>query len=145
MSASNSDSKRTLVIGNTIAELEKVVEFVDNFCVANKAPQGIANDLNLCLDELLSNTVSYGYEDQTPHSIVVTLSIASDSLIVEIQDDGRPFDPRDKASAPIEDTLQSRNAGGLGLNFVRALMDEIRYERKGQYNILSVRKKFAKE
>jgi serine/threonine-protein kinase RsbW len=144
MNASDSDRKHTLLIGNTIAELEKVVAFVDSFGAAHNIPQAVIDDLNLSLDELLNNTVSYAYEDQVQHSIAVTLSISGRYLIAEIQDDGKPFDPRDKASPAIEGAQRSRE-GGLGLRFVTALMDEVYYERKGQYNIVSIKKKFVEE
>ena len=48
-----------LLIGNSIAELQKLVDFVENFGAANKIPTTVINDLNLCLDEILNNIVSY--------------------------------------------------------------------------------------
>lgn len=142
MSLSNATGS-TLIVGNTIAELPKVVDFVENFGAAHDIPKGVTNDLNLCLDEILNNTISYGYEDQSRHSIAVTLSLADGWLIAEIQDDGKPFDPREPGSASTRGTVQTRRLGGLGLTFVKALMDEVDYERKGQYNVLTIKKKFA--
>lgn len=140
---SSSGATGTLIVGNTIAELQKVVDFIENFGTAHNIPHGVTDDLNLCLDEVLNNTISYGYGDQSQHSITVTLTLTNGWLIAEIQDDGRPFDPRQAGSAPIQGDLQSRQVGGLGLSFVEALMDEVDYERKSQYNILKIRKKIA--
>ena len=56
--------------------------------------QAVTNDVNLCLDELLNNTISYGYDDPQPHSIVVNLSLTGGLLAAEVQDDGKPFDLR---------------------------------------------------
>ncbi len=131
-----------LLIGNSIAELQKLVDFVENFGAANKIPTTVINDLNLCLDEILNNIVSYGYEDQARHSIAITLSLANDWLLAQIQDDGKPFDPREPG-LPITGAMQSRQVGGLGRSFVKALMDEVDYERTSQYNVLTIRKKFA--
>lgn len=143
MNSSSATSKATLIVGNAIAELQKVVNFVENFAAANNIPSGATNDLNLCLDEILNNTISYGYEDRSRHSIAVTLSLANGWLVAEIQDDGRPFDPREPGSAPIRGTVQSRQVGGLGRGFVKALMDKVDYERKEQYNVLKIKKKIA--
>ena len=100
MSSSGPDAKDGLVIGNTVAEMAKVVEFVEKFGAAHGIPQAAINDLNVCLDELLNNTISYGYDDQAPHSIAVDLTLAADLLIVDIEDDGKPFDPRQGTPKP---------------------------------------------
>ena len=138
----NATSAVTLTIGNTIVELRKVVDFVENFGTANNnIPASVTNDLNLCLDEILNNTISYGYDDQSQHSIAITLSLADGWLIAEIQDDGKPFDPRPPGAVPGEGTMQSRRVGGLGRSFVKALMDEVDYERRSQYNVLTIKKR----
>ena len=67
MSSTGDDRKDRLVIGNTIAEMQKVVDSVDQFGAVHDIPQNIINDMNLCLDELLNNTISYGYADQERH------------------------------------------------------------------------------
>lgn len=141
MNSTNSGSKATLEIGNTIAEMEKVVDFVDRFGVAHNIPQFITNDMNLCLEELLNNTISYGYEDTKAHSIMVSLLLIDGLLIAEVQDDGKPFDPSEFAFQALDGTLQSRKLGGLGLRFVKTLTDEMGYTRLGQYNVVKIMKK----
>ena len=143
MSRATATRTATLTVGNATAELQRVVEFVENFGAANNIPAGATNDLNLCLDEILNNTISYGYEDQSQHSIAITLSLANGWLLAEIQDDGKPFDPRERGFAPMRGSMQSRQIGGLGLRFVAALMDAVDYERKSQYNILILKKKLV--
>ena len=141
MSSADPGSKVSIAIGNTIAEMAKVVDLVDRFGAAHHIPQAISNDLNLCLDELLNNTISYGYDDKERHSIVVTLSLTDGRLIAEIQDDGKPFDPRQAAPAP-RGTLQSRKIGGLGIHFVKTLMDEVGYMRVGRQNVVTIAKNY---
>jgi anti-sigma regulatory factor (Ser/Thr protein kinase) len=145
MSSTGSDSKASLVIGNAIAEMEKVVHLVNRFGADHDIPQDVINDLNLCLDELLSNTISYGYEDQDIHSIVVNLSLTDGRLIAEIQDDAKPFDPREGTPAALGGTLQSRKVGGLGIHFVKTLMDEVGYRRMGKRNVVRIEKKLRGE
>ena len=141
MSSTNPGSKVSIAIGNTIAEMAMVVDLVDRFGAANYIPQAISNDLNLCLDELLNNTISYGYDDKARHSIVVTLSLTDGRLVAEIQDDGKPFDPR-KATPTPKGSLQSRKTGGLGLHFVKTLMDEVGYMRVGRQNVVTIVKNY---
>ena len=143
---SPSDTRKvTLTISNSIAELQRAVDFVENFGAAHNIPKGLTNDLNLSLDEILNNVVSYGYEDQARHSIAITLSLVEDWLIAEVRDDGKPFDPRKPGSAVIEGTMQSRRVGGLGRSFVKALMDEVDYERGSQYNVVTIKKKLPEQ
>ena len=141
MSFSGSDAKDRLVIGNTVAEMAEVIEFVEKFGAAHGIPQAAVNDLNVCLDELLNNTISYGYDDQAPHSIAVDLTLAADLLIADIEDDGKPFDPRKNTLKPSSGTIQSRAVGGLGLLFVKTLMDEVGYTRMGRNNVVRLVKR----
>jgi anti-sigma regulatory factor (Ser/Thr protein kinase) len=145
MNSTAPSRKISIVIGNTIAEMQNVVDSVDRFGTAHHIPQTIINDLNVCLDELLNNTISYAYEDQEPHSIVVSLSFADGLLIAEIQDDGKPFDPRTATFAAPDGTLQSRGIGGLGIHFVKTLMDEIGYMRVGRHNMVKIVKRLRGE
>ena len=145
MNSTGPGNKASVEIGNTIAEMQKVVDSVERFGAAHRIPQAVINDLNLCLDELLNNTVSYGYEDQGPHSIVVNLSITDELLIAEIRDDAKPFDPRTATLAAPDGTLQSRKIGGLGVHFVKTLMDEISYMRVGRHNVVKISKRLQRE
>src|SRR5262245_38954927 len=145
MNATGPEGSIRIVIGNTIAEMKNVVDSVDRFGTAHRIPQAVINDLNLCLDELLHNTISYGYEDQEPHSIVVSLSLADGLLIAEVRDDAKPFDPRKANPAAPEGTLQSRRIGGLGVHFVKTLMDEIGYTRVGRHNVVKIIKRLPEQ
>jgi anti-sigma regulatory factor (Ser/Thr protein kinase) len=144
MSVATPNCHSSLTIGTTIDELEKVAAFVDRFGADQQVPANTVNDLNVCLDEILNNTISYGYDDQGHHDIVITLQLAGDCLTVEIRDDGRAFDPTGAAPAAPKELLQSRKVGGLGIHFVRALMDEMEYRRNGGLNMLTLKKKLNK-
>ena len=139
--APDPDRRVSITIGNTISDMTKVVDLVERFSDAHDIPQAVRNDLNLCLDELLNNTISYGYADRGHHSLVVTLSLTDGRLIAEIQDDAKPFDPRQTTPMP-EGGLQARRIGGVGLHFVKTLMDEVGYLREGPRNVVTIAKKY---
>ena len=128
--------KATLRIGNTIAEMSKVTEFVEVFGETHGLSRNAINDMNLCLDELLNNTISYGSPDEARHSISIGLQIDGHALVAELQDDAKPFDPR----RPRSGDLDRRRAGGLGLRFVNALMDEVDYVWADDYNRVRLKK-----
>jgi anti-sigma regulatory factor (Ser/Thr protein kinase) len=140
MNAASSGKSVSIVIGNTIAEMVRVVRFVERFGSDHEIPQSTINDLNICLDELLNNTISYGYTDEVPHEIVVSLSLVDGVLTAVLRDDGMPFDPNRSFPMVPSGDLKSRKNGGLGLHFVRSLMDEMEYRRLGRYNEIQLKK-----
>lgn len=139
----SADTVRTarIVIGNSIADMAKVADLVDRFGAEHTIPQRAVINMNVCLDELLNNTISYGYTDQNAHDITVELSLAGDkSLSAEISDDAVPFDPREAPPPSFEGAI-----GGLGVHFVRTLMDEITYARVGNRNVVKITKRLTPE
>jgi anti-sigma regulatory factor (Ser/Thr protein kinase) len=124
----------TLRIANAIGELPRVVAFVEAFGRSHGLPIRAVNNLNLCLDELLSNTISYGYDGPVRRVISVRLSVDGGYLAAEIEDDARPFDPRRSEFPELPRDLASREPGGLGLRLVHAFMEVVDYRWSGGYN-----------
>ena len=94
-------------------------------------PDNLTFKVNLVLEEIGLNILSYGGEDpdQKP-GIEIVLTSEDDSLTIEVVDDGRPFNPLQDADDP--DTgamLGERPIGGLGVHLVKTLMDDLIYER----------------
>lgn len=121
-------------------ELARVREGVDRFAAAHGVPSTVLADLQVSLDEVLSNIIAYGCADAATHEIVIHLRIADGALHAVIEDDGAPFDPLAVPLADVETDLSKRAVGGLGIRFIRALNDEVRYERAGNRNRLSLRR-----
>jgi anti-sigma regulatory factor (Ser/Thr protein kinase) len=136
----SSQSKATLRITNAIRELTRVVAFVEEFGRNRGAPARAVNNLNLCLDELLSNTISYGYDGSSARVISVSLSLDDGYLKAEIEDDAKPFDPRRSTPPELPRDLASRKIGGLGLHFVNSLMDVVDYRWSDGYNRTTLKK-----
>jgi anti-sigma regulatory factor (Ser/Thr protein kinase) len=140
MPPSSSGSKAKIVIGNNLAEMAKIADLVEQFGAAHAVPQKAIIDLNICLDEIVSNTITYGYSDAARHEIAVELSLEDNLLRAEIKDDAAPFDPREAEAPPAPDP-KSPKIGGLGLHFVKSLINEINYRRDGNHNVTTLTKK----
>jgi anti-sigma regulatory factor (Ser/Thr protein kinase) len=84
--------------------------------------------LRLVIEEIATNIVKYGYTEAERGTIQVSCRCDGDTLLVSIRDRGRPFDPRDQPDPDLDsaDPL-SREAGGLGLFFVREFADQLSY------------------
>ena len=128
-------------IRNQIGELDRVYELVSRLGRDCGLPAEIVFDLNVVLDELLSNIINYGYADDAPHEIDVTLSANAALVEVCIEDDGVAFDPLAAPEPDITLPLAQRPIGGLGLHFVRKLMDDVKYKRENNRNHLFLNKK----
>jgi anti-sigma regulatory factor (Ser/Thr protein kinase) len=127
-----------LRIGNEISEIARVAALVDKVAADHEFPNEVLVALNVSLDEILSNIISYAYEDAGHHEIVVRLEIRSGRVEVAVEDDGKPFDPL--AAPPPDLKAGERPVGGVGLHFVRNLTDELTYTRRDGINRL----RFAK-
>ncbi len=130
-------------IGNKPADLESVQDLVSRFARDGNLSEKIEFDINVVLDELLSNIIRYGYEDDAPHEIRITLSASDTTLEVGIEDDGRAFDPLAAPEPDLTLPLAERPIGGLGIHFVRKLMDEVVYQRKNDRNHMFLKKNIS--
>jgi anti-sigma regulatory factor (Ser/Thr protein kinase) len=92
----------------------------------------------LALEEMLTNTVKYAYDDNEPHRIEVGAEVSGTSVILDLSDDGHYFDPH-QALAPEPGTpLAKRKAGGYGIHLVKKLVQEMTYRREGDLNVVRI-------
>jgi anti-sigma regulatory factor (Ser/Thr protein kinase) len=103
-------------------------------------PELSISEINVCLDELFTNIVSYGFEDDREHKIKFTIKVDDTMLIATIEDDGVPFNPLKKKAAELPTDVDSAQIGGLGIHITRELLDKISYERKRGINRLTIKK-----
>lgn len=115
-------------------ELQSIVAAVEDFCAANNIPAAISNLMHLALDEVLSNIVKYAY-DASEHGIIdVELTYSNNRFTATVEDAGRPFNPLRFQKQNISGPLKNRTPGGLGILFVKSLVDSIVYDRSGDRN-----------
>lgn len=94
--------------------------------------------LDLILDELLSNTIKYGYDDAGAHTISIAFAVDADCVRLTVIDDGHEFDPMGNHGADVTRPLQERRVGGVGLLLVKNLSREMNYRRESGKNILEI-------
>ena len=130
-----------LAIKNQLSELEPLAMRVEEFVEDHGLPPKTAQEINLCLDEVVTNIVSYGYDDKNEHVIDVRIALDQGQLKIEIEDDARAFDPLQAADPDVTKPIEERSIGGLGVFFVRKLMTHTAYEREGGKNKLVLGKR----
>jgi sigma-B regulation protein RsbU (phosphoserine phosphatase) len=128
----------SLLLLNSKEELPKLVAWVEALGAQQGLPAPLVMNLNLALEEWFANLVSYAFVDQAGHSIQFRVWYEAELLHLEIEDDGRPFDPTAQAIPDTAAGLEQRKIGGLGIHFIRRVMAGMRYRRAGGHNVLTL-------
>lgn len=123
----------------SLDNLEDATYFFESFLTEADAPMKAIMQVNVAVDEILSNIVRYSGAN------VVTLSceLADGKAILHFSDDGRYYDPTAQAAPDITLSAEERDIGGLGIYIVKKTMDSVRYEYKDGRNVLTLVKNIA--
>lgn len=92
--------------------------------------------LDLALEELVGNTIRYGYPDGGRHAIRIALELDEREVRLTLRDDARPFDPTAQPEPAPPASLAAAPAGGRGIRMVRRLIADMRYRRERAGNTL---------
>ena len=128
---------------SNLSELDNLCQNLEDFGKKIGLSKKLIFEINLALDELFTNIISYGFKDEKEHLIKVTLSPQKEELCLCIEDDGMPFNPVDFETTDVACSVENCKIGGLGIHIIRKLMDEICYQRCGAKNILNLKKKLT--
>ena len=141
MSGASNDATIEIALENDLRKIARVAARIDEFCSARGVARETAYAVNLAIEELLTNTIGYGYDDEDePHRIEVIVRIEEDALVVAIVDDSAPFDPTEMRGTDVDAPMEEREIGGLGLLLVNRTMDSVAYERRGGCNVVVLTK-----
>ena len=132
--------KYSFELKNDLSELEALSKHLNKFGRLTGLSEACITDVNICLDELFTNIVSYGFEDDLAHIIRFAMDLDNQVLTLSIEDEGVPFNPLEKKDPEVPADLIDVRIGGLGIHIVRKLMDDIRYNRKQGKNKLTMKK-----
>jgi serine/threonine-protein kinase RsbW len=138
-------AKLSLEFTNDLDELENLRRNVENFCKANGLPRKNAFELNLVIDEVFTNIVSYGFNDNKKHRIKIDFRIIDGELTVQVEDDGVPFDPTTAPKTDLCCSIEDRKIGGIGLHLINQIMSRVIYKRVKNKNVLVLKKCLEKK
>ena len=141
MTAAGTDNAIELSLINDLGQIVDAAARIDAFCARLGLAEEIAFEVNLAVDELVTNTISY--DDEGEHRIELVLRLEDGALVFEIADDGRAFDPLQAPAPDIGASLQDRAIRGLGTYLVRKTMDGVTYRRQDGRNVVTLTKHVA--
>jgi anti-sigma regulatory factor (Ser/Thr protein kinase) len=125
---------------NSLAELDKLCRHLERFGQKIGLSKKVILEINLVLDELFTNIICYGFDDDREHIIRITITAENDELCICIEDDGIPFNPIKFEIPDMPHSIEDCKIGGLGIHIIRKLADDICYQRCNDKNILTLRK-----
>ena len=132
--------KLSFELKNAASELDTLCRQLTKFGNTIGLSQKCIFQINLALDELFTNIISYGYKDKGDHRIKFVISCEDSTVVIQIEDNGVAFDVAEFEVPDPKNSLEDCKVGGLGLHLIRKLMDEIEYKRKNDKNIVILKK-----
>ena len=130
---------------NQLSEIERIHGLLEEFGATHSLPDSAIFALTLSLDEVLTNIISYGYEDAGVHEIDLGIDVNGGQVVVTVSDDARAFNPLEVPEPNLDVELEERRIGGLGIHLVRNFMNSLSYARENGRNILTLTKSIHDE
>ena len=121
-------------------EPRRIAEQFERFGAENGLPERTVFGFQLALDEILTNVISYGFEEDAQDPVItVTLHLSDTEVGAVIQDNGKPFNPLEDAAEPdVNLPASGRPVGGLGIHLTKAFVRKLTYERVDGCNRLNL-------
>jgi len=135
---------RYLSVPGQFEQLAQIAEFVTQAARAAGLTDDDVFHVEMAVDEACSNIIEHAYADRTGDIDLTCTSSAPGVFEITLHDSGRSFNPDGVARPPLEvpTDVDDLNEGGLGLYFMRKLMDEVRFEMVAdQSNTLTMTKR----
>ena len=126
---------------NDITEISRLAGFIDEVAEKFSLPMDMVFSLNLVLEEAVTNVIMYAYPKEEHEFIYLSADKQDGSLVFVLTDSGKEFDPTLMPDADITLSAEDRQIGGLGIFLIRQIMNEVKYERIDNKNVLTLEKK----
>jgi serine/threonine-protein kinase RsbW len=137
MTACARESYRSAMrIRNDSGELDKLTRWIIEACEAARLSKKTSFAVQLCLDEAVANILEHGKGSAGASAIAADLECSDSKVVLEIEDDGSPFDPSVVAAPQTPQTLEAASPGGRGIHLIRQFSSRMEYARAGGHNRL---------
>ena len=128
-------------INNDLDQIALVMSALEEYADRASLDMRTAQAAELALDELLNNSISYGFPEDGQHTIAVELEMREEALQIKVIDDGVPFNPFEQAAPDLGSSVEERELGGIGIHLVKNFMDEYGYVRVDDRHVITLLKR----
>ena len=126
-----------LKIEGKLENLSLIGEFIGDSMRSFGLDEHKTFEVQLAVDEACTNIIEYGYANERG-TIDIVCWRKNEEIVVVIKDRGKPFDPTSVQPPDLNASLEERTTGGLGIYFMKTLMDKVKYEFSGGKNVLTL-------
>ncbi|NDJ62892.1 MAG: SpoIIE family protein phosphatase [Chloroflexi bacterium] len=124
----SADTLGTLRVDATIANLRVIASFIQSIGQNLQLAEKSLFQIELAVEEAATNIVKHGYTGREPGEILLKVAINDDTLMLTLGDWGITFDPNTATPFDVDAPIATRNAGGMGIHFIKTLMDSVTYQ-----------------
>jgi OFA family oxalate/formate antiporter-like MFS transporter len=132
-----------------VSEITATIDFVAKLAKDAGLDSGKISRLELAIEEVTSNICGHAYVEETAinkisyayqkrSTYTVAIKNVADSFTVRMTDSGIAFNPLLVAPPDVSLPVEVRQTDGLGILLMRNMVDDVRYERTGDLNILTL-------
>lgn len=119
-----------------VAEAARLVSGSTVRDARNPAVDPLAHDIRHPFDtavvsafmEIFNNIAIHAYQRKGGGTVEIEITPSKDAVVIEVKDDGRPFDIDDVAPLPEDLDEESLPEGGMGIHIAKTMLDEMTYE-----------------
>ena len=125
--SSTDDAVSELCVRSQASNLASIAEFVSGRARQSGMDENTVFDVQMAVDEACTNIIEHAYAGRGDGEVRICCYVRDADFVVSISDDGMPFDPDAVPEPRIGAPIEERDIGGLGLFFMRQLMDRVEF------------------
>jgi serine/threonine-protein kinase RsbW len=133
-----------LTVDSRPENLATIADFIATAAQASGLNEKTSFEVRMAVDEACANIIKHSYGGSEDGEIALRCELVDGDFVITIRDQGQPFDPDAVPTPDLQCSLADRSEGGLGLYFMRCLMDEVRFHFDSEGNELTMVKKIGR-
>jgi len=137
-------SESRLIVPARYDRIKQICAFVVEAAEMAGLDDAAAFHCQLAVDEACTNIIEHGYEGEDKGQIEIVCHTSPELLKIDLRDQAPPFDVSQVPGPPPNPGLEDMRVGGLGVHFVKTVMDEVVYTHEnGTNSLLLVKRRSA--
>ena len=134
----NSLNHARLTVPGKAEHLKNIKEFTRDFLKKTSIVGADEFKILLAIEEICTNLVRHSFSPNTTQCIMVDIEREEKQVIIQVRDQGVLFDPSTYKWQNIDELMQARRKGGLGLQIINKIMFEVKYTTDGDWNVTTM-------
>jgi anti-sigma regulatory factor (Ser/Thr protein kinase) len=139
---------RHRIFKGAMPEIATAAHWIESLAADLDLPGRLVFDMQVCLEELMSNIVRHGgvhssstsYLPQADPALLIsiTVNVLADRIILAVEDNGRPFNVAQASARLVDRPLEEAQPGGLGIHLIKSFANNLEYRRTEKGNRVTI-------